>query len=151
MRTLFITVMHQQGPLVHPQGEHLPRCQGQQRFDAASTWSWVQRVGLWWHLCSWGLNEVKRNRILKLWQGLKWCFRAHVHLNDEMLANLAIWEPRTFRALAGIAAFKAMQPSESGGMNIQPCGPEMDVIMRWLYQQSHYLVFAYVYSNCSAC
>jgi len=32
-----------------------------------------------------------------------------VHLNRSMLANLAIWEPRTFKALNKIAAIKAHQ------------------------------------------
>ena len=49
--------------------------------------------------------------------------RAHIPLNDEILANLSIWEPRTFRSLVAVASQKAMQSKDRGGLEMEPCGP----------------------------
>ncbi len=49
--------------------------------------------------------------------------RSHVHLNDKSLSTLAMWEPRSFKAVVGLAAHKAMQPSSEGGLNMRICGP----------------------------
>lgn len=45
-------------------------------------------------------------------------------LNDEILANLAIWEPRTFRSIVAVASQKAMQNKDRGGLEMDPCGPK---------------------------
>ena len=49
--------------------------------------------------------------------------RSHLHLSDKILAELAIWEPRSFRSVVGIAAHKASAPRELSGMGMPPCGP----------------------------
>ena len=54
--------------------------------------------------------------------------RSHIHLNRKVLANLAIWEPRSFRAIAAIAAFKENQPTDKGGHAANHPGPGIDVI-----------------------
>lgn len=41
----------------------------------------------------------------------------------QVLADLAIWEPRTFRAVVAVAADRAMKPSSEGGMDMNACGP----------------------------
>ena len=54
------------------------------------------------------------------WEMRQALTRAHVSgLNDEILANMAIYEPRTFRAVTNIAAHKAMQPLERGGLGME--------------------------------
>ena len=35
--------------------------------------------------------------------------RSHIHLNRKVLANLAIWEPRSFRSVCALTAFKENQ------------------------------------------
>ena len=42
----------------------------------------------------------------------------------QVLAELAIWEPRTFRSVVTVAADRAMRPREEGGLGMGPCGPE---------------------------
>ena len=49
--------------------------------------------------------------------------RSHLHLSDKMLAELAAWEPRSFRSVIGIAAHKASTAEEEGGMGMPACGP----------------------------
>ena len=54
--------------------------------------------------------------------------RSHIHLNRKVLANLAIWEPRTFRSIAGIAAFKENQSASEGGLQASHPGPRVDIV-----------------------
>ena len=53
--------------------------------------------------------------------------RCHIQLNRKVLANMAIWEPRTFRSIAAIAAFKENQPYSEGGYQANQPGPGIDV------------------------
>ena len=54
--------------------------------------------------------------------------RCHIQLNRKVLANMAIWEPRTFRSIAAIAAFKENQPYSEGGYQANQPGPGIDVL-----------------------
>ena len=54
--------------------------------------------------------------------------RSHIHLNRKVLANLAIWEPRSFRSIAGIAAFKENQSASEGGLQATHPGPGIDIV-----------------------
>ena len=54
--------------------------------------------------------------------------RSHIHLNRKVLANLAIWEPRSFRSVCAITAFKENQSFEEGGLQTNHPGPGVDVI-----------------------
>ena len=54
--------------------------------------------------------------------------RSHIHLNRKVLANLAIWEPRSFRSIAAIAAFKENQPVTKGGFQANHPGPGIDIV-----------------------
>eukprot|EP00088_Acartia_fossae_P058766 TRINITY_DN691_c0_g1_i2.p1 TRINITY_DN691_c0_g1~~TRINITY_DN691_c0_g1_i2.p1 ORF type:complete len:160 (-),score=27.90 TRINITY_DN691_c0_g1_i2:38-517(-) len=53
--------------------------------------------------------------------------RAGVYLDRKVLANIALTEPRTFRAVTEIAATKSMDAPEDGGMGMKKCGPGIDV------------------------
>ncbi len=55
--------------------------------------------------------------------------RSHIHLNTNILAELAVWEPRSFRALVGIAAHTSSKPEEQGGLGMGPSGPGTKVIL----------------------
>ena len=54
--------------------------------------------------------------------------RSHIHLNRKVLANLAIWEPRTFRSISAIAAFKENQSTNEGGLQANHPGPGIDIV-----------------------
>ena len=54
--------------------------------------------------------------------------RCHIHLNRKVLANLAIWEPRTFRSIAAITSFKENQSYDEGGFQANHVGPGIDVV-----------------------
>ena len=56
--------------------------------------------------------------------------RSGILLDRHMLANLAITEPRTFRAVTAIAANKTSQSTEDGGLGLHSMGPgpEIDII-----------------------
>lgn len=54
--------------------------------------------------------------------------RTHIHLNTKVLANMAIWEPRTFRAIAAISAFKENQDREVGGLGANHRGPGIQIV-----------------------
>jgi large subunit ribosomal protein L20 len=54
--------------------------------------------------------------------------RTGVHVEDRILANLAVWEPRTFRAIVALAAHKEMKPTEEGGLGQKKCGPGTEII-----------------------
>lgn len=56
--------------------------------------------------------------------------RSHVHLNRKVLANLAIFEPRSFRSIVAVSANKVMQSPEQDGLGMPQCGPGTDVITR---------------------
>ena len=56
--------------------------------------------------------------------------RLHIGLNRKVLANLAIWEPRSFRSIVAVCAHKEAQPEETGGLNKAKSGPETPVISR---------------------
>ena len=56
--------------------------------------------------------------------------RLHVGLNRKVLSNLAIWEPRSFRSIAGICAYKENLTNEDGGLNKDKAGPGTEVISR---------------------
>jgi hypothetical protein len=56
--------------------------------------------------------------------------RCHVQLNTKVLANLAIWEPRTFRSVVAVSAQKSMQPQQFGGLGLPHCGPATEGITR---------------------
>ena len=54
--------------------------------------------------------------------------RSHIHLNRKVLANLAIWEPRSFRSICAVTAFKENQSIEEGGLQANHRGPGIEVI-----------------------
>ena len=56
--------------------------------------------------------------------------RLHLGLNRKILSNLAIWEPRSFRSIAGICAYKENLTNEDGGLNKDKAGPGTEVISR---------------------
>jgi large subunit ribosomal protein L20 len=56
--------------------------------------------------------------------------RCHIQLNTKVLANMAIWEPRTFRSVVAVAANKSMQQPQHGGLGLPHCGPATEVITR---------------------
>ena len=56
--------------------------------------------------------------------------RLHIGLNRKVLANLAIWEPRTFRSIVGLCAHKEALPEHEGGLDKPPAGPGTKVISR---------------------
>jgi len=59
--------------------------------------------------------------------------RQNVSLNRKVLANLAIWEPRTFRAISALGARKENQILEEGGggrMDQRQVGPGVEIIDR---------------------
>jgi len=56
--------------------------------------------------------------------------RAGVYLDRKILTNIAISEPRTFRAVTEIAATKSMGPVEEGGLALGKCGPGIDVFTK---------------------
>ena len=56
--------------------------------------------------------------------------RLHIGLNRKVLTNLAIWEPRTFRSIAALCAYKENMPVEDGGLNKDKAGPGTEVISR---------------------
>eukprot|EP00095_Tigriopus_kingsejongensis_P008234 snap_masked-scaffold591_size129331-processed-gene-0.14 protein:Tk08234 transcript:snap_masked-scaffold591_size129331-processed-gene-0.14-mRNA-1 annotation:"uncharacterized oxidoreductase -like" len=70
-----------------------------------------------------GLNELN----FDLWHWNDALTKSHIHLDDGMSANLAIFEPRTFRALTAVAAHKAMTPAQAGGLGLPPCGPGIEL------------------------
>ena len=54
-------------------------------------------------------------------------------MNRKVLANLAIWEPRTFRAISAICAHKenqAYQEMGGKGMVEKQAGPGVEIIDR---------------------
>ena len=53
--------------------------------------------------------------------------RLGVHLDRKVLANMAVTEPRTFRAVTAVAANKSMEPIEEGGLGLRQCGPGTQV------------------------
>ena len=56
--------------------------------------------------------------------------RLHIGLNRKVLANLAIWEPRTFRSIVGLCAHKESLPEDQGGLDKPKSGPGTEVISR---------------------
>lgn len=56
--------------------------------------------------------------------------RLHIGLNRKVLANLAIWEPRSFRSIVGICAHKEGLPTDQGGLEKDHSGPGTEVISR---------------------
>lgn len=56
--------------------------------------------------------------------------RLNIGLNRKVLANLAIWEPRSFRSIVGLCAHKESMPEEEGGMDKPPAGPGIKVITK---------------------
>lgn len=54
--------------------------------------------------------------------------RAGVYLDRKVVANLAVTEPRTFRAVTAVAAEKTRQPPELGGLGLnQTTGPSINI------------------------
>lgn len=56
--------------------------------------------------------------------------RTGIHLDRKVLANFALTEPRTFRAITAIAANKSMESFEEGGLGLGKCGPNIDVLSK---------------------
>merc|ERR1712002_743842 len=56
--------------------------------------------------------------------------RLHIGLDTKALANMAIWEPRTFRSIVGICAYKESLPHERSGFDKLPHGPGTKIISR---------------------
>ena len=56
--------------------------------------------------------------------------RLNIGLNRKVLANMAIWEPRSFRSIIGLCAHKESLPEHEGGMGKPPMGPGTKVITR---------------------
>merc|ERR1712018_372511 len=56
--------------------------------------------------------------------------RLHIGLNTKVLANLAIWEPRSFRSIVGLCAHKESMPEHEGGMGKPLAGPGIKVISK---------------------
>nr|CAG4643598.1 EOG090X0H9C [Ilyocryptus agilis] len=54
--------------------------------------------------------------------------RCHIALNRQVISNLAVWEPRTFKSLVQIAAAKIQQDGVKGLNNFGP--PPSGVITR---------------------
>ncbi len=74
-----------------------------------------------------GANELNYNAF-HLRESLE---RMHIGLNTKVLANLAIWEPRSFRSIIGLASFKTSQPeNENNGLGVNSVGPGTEVIPR---------------------
>ncbi|XP_059082686.1 large ribosomal subunit protein bL20-like [Tigriopus californicus] len=73
-----------------------------------------------------GLEELNFDH----WYWTEALVRSHIHLDANMCANLAIYEPRTFRALTGIASHKVMTPQNQGGMGLPVCGPGIHVVSK---------------------
>ncbi len=84
------------------------------------------------------LNELHRVRVeaaaLELnydsWNIREAMARTGINLSNRILANLAVWEPRTFRSIVALVAHKSMQPEERGGMGMPKCGPGTEVVDR---------------------
>ena len=53
--------------------------------------------------------------------------RCGVQLDRKVLADLALTEPRTFRAVTAVAAHITMQPEAEGGLGGPRCGPGIAV------------------------
>jgi hypothetical protein len=56
--------------------------------------------------------------------------RNGIHLDRKVLANFAVTEPRTFRAVTAIAANKSMEPLDEGGLGLRKCGPDVDFLSK---------------------
>ena len=56
--------------------------------------------------------------------------RTNILLNRKILANLAIWEPRTFRSISAICARKENQVYEEEGVGKPQLGPGVQIISR---------------------
>ena len=69
------------------------------------------------------MDKNKTNRNVFLTTPAKTFF-----ITSRILSNLAIWEPRTFRSIIGIAAEKSMQSEQTGGLGMQKCGPPIEII-----------------------
>ena len=54
--------------------------------------------------------------------------RSHIHLNRKVLANMAIWEPRTFRSIVAITSLKENQTFDEGGLQTNHPGPGIEVV-----------------------
>ena len=54
--------------------------------------------------------------------------RSHIHLNRKVLANMAIWEPRTFRSIVAITSLKENQSYAEGGMQANHPGPGIEIV-----------------------
>jgi len=53
--------------------------------------------------------------------------RTGVYLDRRVLADIAVTEPRTFRAVTAIAANKTTQAIEDGGLGLLPSGPNINI------------------------
>ena len=47
----------------------------------------------------------------------------NIQLNRKSIANLAIFEPRSFKAVVELCAHKGAQPQHEGGLGLNPSGP----------------------------
>nr|CAG4648981.1 EOG090X0H9C [Polyphemus pediculus] len=81
-------------------------------------------------------RKLKKNDIKELWEQriqagsselgssyealVRGMARCHIALDRKILANLAVWEPRTFKSLTQIAAAKLRQEPVKGLENIGP-------------------------------
>ena len=54
--------------------------------------------------------------------------RSHIHLNRKVLANMAIWEPRTFRSIVAVTSLKENQTFDEGGFQANHPGPGIEVV-----------------------
>ena len=59
--------------------------------------------------------------------------RINFAMSRKVLANLAISEPRTFRAIVALSCHKENQPVERGGLGQDQHGPQVKVIDRGLF------------------
>ena len=57
----------------------------------------------------------------------------NIGLNRKVLANMAIWEPRTFRSVVGLCAHQESLPEDEGGLGRDKTGPGTDVVSRGLF------------------
>ena len=77
-----------------------------------------------------GIDAGAAEHSYDAWHMKEALHRCHVQLNNKVLANMAIWEPRTFRSVIAVAANKSMQQPDAGGLGLPHCGPATEVITR---------------------
>ena len=75
-----------------------------------------------------GIDAAAAEHSYDAWHMREALHRSHLQLNTKVLANMAIWEPRTFRSVVAVSAHKTMQPQELGGLGLPHCGPGTEII-----------------------